>query len=58
MTTTSTLFLTDVIDNQSKESKSAEAIISEGDWKWVMLGNYTLASPLLINNGATSKITY
>ena len=58
MSTTSTLFLTDIIDNQSKESKSAAAITKEGDWKWVMLGNYTSASPLLINKRNTSKITY
>lgn len=58
MSTTSTLFLTDIIDNQSKESKSAQALVKESDWRFVQLGNYTSASPLVVNNNTTSKVMY
>lgn len=58
MSTTSTLFLTDIIDNQSKEGKSAEALVRESDWRFFQLGNYTSVSPLTITQGATSKISF
>lgn len=58
MSTTSTLFLTDIIDNQTKEVKTAQAITKEGDWNFFQLGNYTLASPLVIAQGSTAKITF
>jgi hypothetical protein len=52
------LFLTRVIDNQSKEIRTAEAILKKGDWFFTQLGNYTSVAPLSISNGVTSKITF
>lgn len=58
MTIATDLFLTKVIDNQSKEIRTAEAILKKGDWSFTQLGNYTSVAPLSISNGVTSKITF
>lgn len=58
MATDSTQFLTTLIDNASGEVRSVESINKKGDWYFVQLSNYTLASPLSIANGVTSKIPF
>lgn len=58
MTIATDLYLGQVIDLQSKEIRSAESTLKKGDWYFVQLGNYTSASPLVINQGVTSKITF
>jgi hypothetical protein len=52
------LYLGQVIDIQSKEIRTAEAILKKGDWFFTQLGNYTSVAPLSIPNGVTSKITF
>lgn len=58
MSTFTTIFLSEISDNKSGREKSANALIRQGDWNFFQLGNYTSASPLLVNAGNTSKITF
>lgn len=51
-------FFAKAVDLSSKRIKSAEAIIKQGDWRFIQLGNYTQASPLVINNGVKTKLTW
>jgi hypothetical protein len=53
--TSITASLRDIV---TKRKKTAEAIISEGDWIFFGLGNYTVGSPLVVNANATTKITF
>jgi len=47
-----------LVDLTSKRTKSAEAVVKQGDWQFTQLGNYTLASPLSVTSGTKSKITF
>ena len=47
-----------VIDISTSRNKSAEAIAVEGDWVFFSLNNYTVGSPLVINQGVTTKLTF
>lgn len=51
-------FFVKAVDLASKRIKTAEAIIKQGDWRFLQLGNYTQASPLVINNGVKTKLTW
>ena len=58
MSTFTTIFLSEISDNKSGREKSSTALVRQGDWSFTQLGNYTVASPLLVSNGNTSKITF
>ena len=47
-----------MVDLVSNKTKSAQALIRQGEWRFIQLGNYTLASPLLVNNNNKVNITY
>lgn len=47
-----------LVDLKSGLMKSTEAIVKEGNWRFIQLGNYTQASPLVINNGVKTKLTW
>lgn len=38
--------------------RSLDNLFSQGDWQFLQLNNYTSASPLVVNQGSTSKITF
>jgi len=38
--------------------RRVDNILANGDWRFLQLGNYTSASPLVVNQGSTSKITF
>lgn len=47
-----------ITDRRSGVTESVEHLVSNGDWQFIQLNNYTSASPLLITAGNTSKITF
>lgn len=47
-----------LVDLKSGLMKSTEAIVKEGNWRFIQLGNYTQASPLVINTGVKTKLTW
>jgi hypothetical protein len=40
------------------KERRVDNILANGDWRFLQLGNYTSASPLVVNQGSTSKITF
>jgi hypothetical protein len=38
--------------------RSLDNLFSQGDWQFLQLNNYTSASPLVVNQGNTRKITF
>lgn len=50
--------LDSITDRRSGITETVEHLVSIGDWSFLQLGNYTSVSPLLINAGVTSKITF
>jgi hypothetical protein len=40
------------------KERRVDNILSMGDWRFFQINNYTSASPLVVNQGATTKITY
>jgi len=51
-------YCAEFVDLTSKRTKSAEALVKEGDWGFTQLGNYTLAAPLVITSGTKTKVTF
>lgn len=47
-----------ITDRRSGITESVEHLVSNGDWQFIQLGNYTAVSPLVINSGNTTKITF
>lgn len=45
-------------DRRSGKSESVEHLVSNGDWLFTQLGHKTSASPLVVSNGTTTKITF
>lgn len=57
MSTHTTVFLNEISDNRTGREKTANALVRQGDWTFIQLGNYTEVSPLVITAGNTTKIT-
>lgn len=47
-----------LVDLASKRTKSAEAVVKQGDWGFTQLGNYTSIAPLVVSSGTKTKITF
>lgn len=53
MTIATDLYLTRIIDNQSKVVRTAEDLVREGDWFFKRVATYTEASPFVVPQGQT-----
>lgn len=51
-------FFAKAVDLSSKRIKSAEAIIKQGDWRFIGLSNYTVVNPLVVLQNVKTKIVY
>jgi hypothetical protein len=40
------------------KERRVDNILSMGDWRFFQINNYTIASPLVVNQGVTTKITF
>lgn len=47
-----------LVDLKSGLMKSTEAIVKEGDWQFSQIDKYTSASPLVVNAGSTTKLSF
>lgn len=47
-----------IVDTQSKVGRTTESILKQNGWKFIQDGRYTSASPLSINSGVKTKITF
>jgi len=47
-----------LLSYRTGKEKSIDNTFAVGNWQFLQLGNYSLATPLVINQGSTSKLTF
>lgn len=51
-------YLYNIISGRTGEQRSVDNILAQGAWRFIQLSNYTLADPLSITQGNTTKLTF
>lgn len=51
-------FLYNIISGKTGKQRSIDSLLAQGNWQFIQLSNYTVASPLLIIQGNTTKLTF